>query len=327
MVNMRDLGSIIAEEALRLVGTTVKVAMRRTPVKNPDFEGTAKKIGDATKEFGDRVDGYVSGADPPGSAGSAAPPLGAGYFGGTKSYEGQSDASYCAECLTTHYAGITGLLEEAERLSIDEDRLNEESLNRVKAALKDLQTSLYDLGVTSQPDRPWIKELESESRRIRKQHLLRVLADPGDRRALHDAISATNGLYGRANELLRKEAGLEKSKGGGTRLTEKGMAEIVGEFRELHDGLAAAEDLVKKDDLEKSAELLSGMAGGKSCRWCAEKLRDIVDAIKRCRELAERKDPGYEKERKIVLDRIAEMRGGIPTGELKALLESGARGI
>jgi len=129
-----------------------------------------------------------------------------GYTGETKSYEGQSDASYCAECLVSHWATIYGLLEEADRLSINEPTLNNESLNRVKESLKELKASLYDLNVTN---RPWIDEFRARTRQFRKQYLLPLLAEP-NKELLKQAVKEAKAMYDLAIEILRKERQLEK---------------------------------------------------------------------------------------------------------------------
>jgi len=129
-----------------------------------------------------------------------------GYTGETKSYEGQSDASYCAECLVSHWATIYGLLEEGERLSINEPNLNKETINRIKEALKELKASLYDLQVTN---RPWIDEFKARTRRFRKKYLLALLAEP-NKELLKQAVQEAKAIYDLAIEILRKEREAEK---------------------------------------------------------------------------------------------------------------------
>jgi len=124
------------------------------------------------------------------------------YTGETKSYEGQSDESYCAECLVSHYSTVYGLLEEAYRLSINEDKLNNESLNRVKEALKELKTSLYDLGSVKTD---WTDEFRSKVRELRKKYLLPILADPSRKDLLKDAMEYAKSLFDRAVEVLQQE--------------------------------------------------------------------------------------------------------------------------
>lgn len=129
-----------------------------------------------------------------------------GYTGETKSYEGQSDASYCAECIVSHWATIYGLLEEADRLSINEPTLNNESINRVKESLKELKASLYDLNITN---RPWIDEFKARVRQFRKQYLLPLLAEP-NKELLKQAVREAKALYDTAIEVLKTERQLEK---------------------------------------------------------------------------------------------------------------------
>jgi len=129
-----------------------------------------------------------------------------GYTGETKSYEGQSDASYCAECIVSHWATIYGLLEEAERLSINEPTLNQESINRVKESLKELKASLYDLNVTN---RPWIDEFKARTRQFRKRYLLPLLAEP-NKELLKQAVKEAKAMYDLAIEILKTERQLEK---------------------------------------------------------------------------------------------------------------------
>jgi len=97
------------------------------------------------------------------------------YTGETKSYEGQSDASYCAECLVTHYSTVVGLLEEAERLS------------------------------QHMVDRPWVSQFKIKARELRKQYLIPILAAPWRKDLLSDAISKAKELYNLALDVLRKE--------------------------------------------------------------------------------------------------------------------------
>jgi len=94
-----------------------------------------------------------------------------GYTGATKSFEEQSDASYCLECLASHAAEAYAMIDEAKRLTESGEGLNDESIDRVWRAVKCLKEMKPDL--ENAPEE-WGPDYEDRIRRIRKQHLLKV---------------------------------------------------------------------------------------------------------------------------------------------------------
>ncbi|MEM2196341.1 MAG: hypothetical protein QXY41_05930 [Thermoproteota archaeon] len=62
------------------------------------------------------------------------------------SYPGQSPEDYCLECLMRHYLKALGLLEEAERFSINRGEITPEARERIELALKEIVTAEEDLG-------------------------------------------------------------------------------------------------------------------------------------------------------------------------------------
>lgn len=188
----------------------------------------------------------------------------AGYTGETKSYEGQSDESYCAECLVSHYSTVYGLLEEAYRLSINEDKLNNESLSRVKEALKELKTSLYDLGAVKTD---WTDEFRAKVRELRKKYLLPILADPSRKDLLKDAMDYAKRLFDRAVEILQLEKQRELS----------GEASSEGDVeREMERALTY---FINKKDIRflEKAYRLSFKSG---CPACNKYLAAALDAAR-----------------------------------------------
>jgi len=187
-----------------------------------------------------------------------------GYTGETKSYEGQSDASYCAECLVSHWATIYGLLEEADRLSLNEANLNRESINRIKEALKELKASLYDLQAV---DRPWVEEFKASVRTFRKRYLVPLLAEP-NKEQLHQAVTIAKQIYDKTIELLRMEREMEKS-GAIERSTEEVDAELERQLTYF---------INKKDikHLEK-AYILATKSG---CPACVKYVAAALDAAR-----------------------------------------------
>lgn len=122
------------------------------------------------------------------------------YTGETKTYEGQSDVAYCAECLVSHYIKMLGYLDEAKRLSLNDEVLNDESMRRVDEAFREMVTSLYDLGAVDNEDTLWFRR---EIRRIRKEIFVPLIATR-DKNLLEKAIQSARMLYERAKEMLRK---------------------------------------------------------------------------------------------------------------------------
>lgn len=121
------------------------------------------------------------------------------------SYPGQTKESYCLECLIRHNLKALGLLEEAERFSINKGVITPEARKRVEQALKEIVTSEEDLSIDTE-DRELAKmlnEIKAKQREFRKwvwtERLLTTQEDIGK---LREAISRMNEIV----ELTRKAA-------------------------------------------------------------------------------------------------------------------------
>jgi len=100
----------------------------------------------------------------------------------------------------SHYIKMLGYLDEAKRLSLNDEVLNDESMRRVDEAFREMVTSLYDLGAVDNEDTLWFRR---EIRMIRKEIFVPLIATR-DKELLEKAIQSARMLYERAKEMLRK---------------------------------------------------------------------------------------------------------------------------
>ncbi|MEM4429667.1 MAG: hypothetical protein QXM08_00705 [Thermofilaceae archaeon] len=108
------------------------------------------------------------------------------------SYPGQTKESYCLECLTRHYLKALGLLEEAERFSINVGEITPEARQRIEMALKEIVTAEEDLATpVGDPElAKMIDEIKAAQREFRKwMWAERLLTTQRDLAKLREAIS------------------------------------------------------------------------------------------------------------------------------------------
>lgn len=121
------------------------------------------------------------------------------------SYPGQTKESYCLECLIRHNLKALGLLEEAERFSINKGVITPEARKRVEQALKEIVTSEEDLSIDTEDKElaKMLNEIKAKQREFRKWVWAeRLLTAQEDIEKLKEAISRMNEIV----ELTRKAA-------------------------------------------------------------------------------------------------------------------------
>jgi hypothetical protein len=159
------------------------------PLKLLDgFNSIINKIDAALKSF----DNVLSSADSQLLSSLPKPVVDRTEHVASPSYPGQSSESYCLECLSRHYLKAIGLLEEAERFSINKGEITPEARQRIEAALKEIVTAEEDLGAEIRDAElaSMIDNIKAKQREFRKwMWTERLLTTQRDISKLKEAIS------------------------------------------------------------------------------------------------------------------------------------------
>jgi hypothetical protein len=198
-----------------------------------NFDSTIQRIDKALKGF----DNVFASADSRLLSRLPEPVVGRAEHVASPSYPGQSPESYCLECLSRHYLKAVGLLEEAERFSINKGEITPEARQRIEAALKEIVTAEEDLGTEIRDAElaRMIDEIKARQREFRKWTWTeRLLTNQRDISKLKEAISRMKDIV----ETTRKAAEYYDSKYGRCSYCEMLAHEISAKF-----GLSEAEIL------------------------------------------------------------------------------------
>jgi hypothetical protein len=198
-----------------------------------NFDSTIQRIDKALKSF----DNVFASADSRLLSRLPEPVVGRAEHVASPSYPGQSPESYCLECLSRHYLKAVGLLEEAERFSINKGEITPEARQRIEAALKEIVTAEEDLGTEIRDAElaRMIDEIKARQREFRKWTWTeRLLTNQRDISKLKEAISRMKDIV----ETTRKAAEYYDSKYGRCSYCEMLAREISAKF-----GLSEAEIL------------------------------------------------------------------------------------
>ncbi|MEM3753816.1 MAG: hypothetical protein QW778_04420 [Candidatus Micrarchaeaceae archaeon] len=190
-----------------------------------DFDLTVQRIDRALKSF----DNLFASADSRLLAKLPEPVVGRAEHVASPSYPGQSQESYCLECLSRHYLKAIGLLEEAERFSLGKGEITPEARQRVEAALKEIVTAEEDLGTEIRDSElaRMIDEIKARQREFRKWTWTeRLLTTQRDVSKLKEAISRMREIV----ETTRKAAEYYDSKYGRCGYCEMLAREISAKF-------------------------------------------------------------------------------------------------
>jgi len=190
-----------------------------------NFDSTIQRIDKALKSF----DNVFASADSRLLSRLPEPVVGRAEHVASPSYPGQSPESYCLECLSRHYLKAVGLLEEAERFSINKGEITPEARQRIEAALKEIVTAEEDLGTEIRDAElaRMIDEIKARQREFRKWTWTeRLLTNQRDVSKLKEAISRMREIV----ETTRKAAEYYDSKYGRCSYCEMLAREISAKF-------------------------------------------------------------------------------------------------
>ncbi|MEM1522285.1 MAG: hypothetical protein QXU69_04625 [Thermofilaceae archaeon] len=168
------------------------------------------------------------------------------------SYPGQSPESACLECLTRHYLKALGLLEEAERFSINRGEITPEARQRIELALKEIVTAEEDLAApVRDPELArMIDEIKAVQREFRKwMWTERLLTTQRDLAKLREAISRMKWIV----DLTRRAAEYYDSRYGRCPYCEQLAKEVSEKFGVSESEALEAVYGATSDDRERAA--------------------------------------------------------------------------